>query len=89
MMLELPKDVEEWIRGEVDRGHFASTGEVIIEAVRHLARERRWEDGAQPAPVEPGPEVRKVIEELKEFARGNSLGEGLTIRDMIEEGRKY
>ncbi len=31
----------------------------------------------------------EVIDEMKEFARGNTLGEGLTIRDMIEEGRGY
>jgi prevent-host-death family protein len=35
----------------------------------------------------PKPDVRQVIEELKAFSQGNSLGEGTTIRDLIEEGR--
>ena len=37
------------------------------------------------------PDVRKVIEEMRRFQReqGPTLGEGLTIRDMIEEGRRF
>ena len=43
-----------------------------------------------PAPSpEPRPDVRQVIEELKAFSKGNTLGEGLTIREMIEEGRRF
>ncbi len=37
----------------------------------------------------PEPDVRQVIEELKAFSKGNTLGEGLTIREMIEEGRRF
>ncbi len=37
----------------------------------------------------PRPDVRRVIEELKEFGKGNTLGDGLTIREMIEEGRRF
>ena len=41
-------------------------------------------------PVEDRPkaDIRSVIEELKKFRRGHKLGK-LTIREMIEEGRKY
>ena len=39
--------------------------------------------------TKPVPDVRKVIEELKAFQKGNTLGEGLTVRDLIEEGRRY
>jgi prevent-host-death family protein len=31
---------------------------------------------------------RAAIEKLKEFRKGNTLGEGLTIADLINEGRK-
>jgi prevent-host-death family protein len=34
-------------------------------------------------------DVRQVIEELKAFSKGNTLGEGLTIKEMIEEGRRF
>lgn len=32
--------------------------------------------------------AREVIEELKEFRKGVTLGEDLTIRQLIEEGRR-
>lgn len=32
--------------------------------------------------------VRKAIEEIREFRKRHKLG-GLTIREMIEEGRRY
>jgi prevent-host-death family protein len=37
------------------------------------------------------PDVRKVIEEMKRFQKehGLSLGRGLTIRSLIEEGRRF
>lgn len=33
--------------------------------------------------------TREVIEELKELRKGVRLGDDLTIRDLIEEGRRY
>ena len=40
-------------------------------------------------PASPKPDVRQVISEMKAFRKGNTLGEGITIRDLIEEGRRY
>jgi prevent-host-death family protein len=40
-------------------------------------------------PAKPKPDVRQVIAELKAFSKGNRLGEDLTIRDLIEEGRRF
>ena len=37
----------------------------------------------------PKSDVRKVIEELKAFSKGNTLGEGISVRDLIEEGRRF
>ena len=37
----------------------------------------------------PRPDVRQVIEELKAFSKGNTLGEGTGIRDLIEDGRRF
>lgn len=39
--------------------------------------------------VQTKPDVRKVIEELKAFAKGNTLGDDITVRDLIEEGRRF
>jgi prevent-host-death family protein len=41
------------------------------------------------AGARPKPEVRRVIEELKSFSRGNKLGKRLTIRQLVEEGRRF
>jgi antitoxin (DNA-binding transcriptional repressor) of toxin-antitoxin stability system len=52
------------------------------------------EDGKPIARLIPAPspktkaDIRRAIEELKAFSKGNTLGEGLTIREMIEEGRR-
>jgi prevent-host-death family protein len=35
------------------------------------------------------PDVRQVIAEMRAFRKGNTLGEGITIRDLIEEGRRF
>ena len=39
--------------------------------------------------AKPRADVRQVIEELKAFGKGDTLGEGVTIRDLIEEGRRF
>jgi prevent-host-death family protein len=41
----------------------------------------------QPYDPEKNVDVKVVISALREFREGNSLG-GLSIRDMIEEGRR-
>ncbi len=40
-------------------------------------------------PAKPRPDVRQVIEELKAFSKGNRLGGEVTVRDLIEEGRRF
>ncbi len=39
-------------------------------------------------PTVAKPDVKKVIEEFKAFAKGRSLGD-ITIRELIEEGRRF
>ncbi len=39
--------------------------------------------------IPPKSDVRHVIEELKAFSKGNTLGEGVTTRDLIDEGRRF
>jgi prevent-host-death family protein len=41
-----------------------------------------------PPPAKAPPDVRAAVEELKRFRKGRSLN-GLTIREMIEEGRRF
>ena len=39
-------------------------------------------------PAAEKPDVRKVIEDFKAFAKGRSLGD-VSIRELIEEGRRF
>jgi prevent-host-death family protein len=52
---------------------------------------RRGEPAALlvPPPREAHRDVNEVIAAMKALRRGNSLGEGLSVRDLIEEGRRY
>lgn len=40
-------------------------------------------------PVKSRPDVRQVLAELKAFSKGNTLGEGITIRELIDDGRRF
>ena len=41
-----------------------------------------------PPPAEETKDVRQVIAAMKALRRGNILGEGLSLRDLIDEGRR-
>ncbi|MEW5944385.1 MAG: type II toxin-antitoxin system prevent-host-death family antitoxin [Pseudomonadota bacterium] len=64
----------------------------LLERVQHGERVTITKHGipvAMLVPVVPvaKPDIRAVIEELKTFAKGHTTG-GMTIREMIEEGRR-
>jgi len=40
-------------------------------------------------PVGVKPDVKRVIAEMRAFRKGNTLGDDVTIRELIEEGRRY
>ena len=41
-----------------------------------------------PASTSKQPDIRAAVEEMKTFRKGRSL-KGLTIREMVEEGRRF
>jgi prevent-host-death family protein len=51
---------------------------------------RRGEPVAMLVPPlrEPSQDVQEVIDEMKALRRGNTLG-GISIRELIEEGRRF
>lgn len=64
----------------------------LLERVQHGERVTITKHGVPVAllvPVVPvsKPDLHAVIEELKTFAKGHSAG-GMSIREMIEEGRR-
>ena len=42
-----------------------------------------------PVPEASGKDRKQIIQELKEFGHGRTLPEGVTVRDLIEEGRRF
>ena len=42
-----------------------------------------------PDPGQQADDIRSVIEQIREFRKGRKLGDDLTIRELIEEGRRY
>ena len=44
---------------------------------------------APPTDESQQPDAREVIRAMKELRKGNQLGEGATVRDLIDEGRRF
>jgi len=42
-----------------------------------------------PDPGDQGTDVRAVIAQIREFRKGRKLGDDITIRELIEEGRRF
>ena len=42
-----------------------------------------------PEPAEETSDIRSVIAQIREFRKGRRLGDDLTIRELIEEGRRF
>ena len=72
------------------RTHFSELLDQVARGKRILITRR----GRPAALLTPPPEaarkdVKQVIGEMKALRRGNTLGKGVTIRDLIEEGRRF
>ncbi len=66
----------------------------LLERVRkgeHITITKRGVPVAMlvPTPSHPRKERKQIIAELKKFGRGHSLPPGTTVRDLIEEGRRF
>jgi prevent-host-death family protein len=74
------------------RTHFSALLDEVAKGKQILIT-RRGKPAAllAPPPREAEQDVREVIRGMKEFRRreGPTLGPGLTIRDLIEEGRRF
>lgn len=87
MTITLKPETERLVRQELDGGHFHNIDEIIVEGVRarrekepltHLRGVRLT--GGTKTPGEAGEDVRRI-------SRGKRLPPGVTIRDLINEGR--
>jgi prevent-host-death family protein len=42
-----------------------------------------------PEPADESTDIRSVIAQIREFRKGRKLGDDITIRELIEEGRRF
>lgn len=72
------------------RTHFSELLDQVARGKRILIT-RRGRPAAMliPPPSESTKDVKQVIAEMKALRRGNTLGKGLSIRRLIEEGRRF
>ena len=72
------------------RTHFSELLDQVARGKRILIT-RRGRPAAllTPPPDEARKDVKQVIAEMKALRRGNMLGKGITIRDLIEQGRRF
>jgi prevent-host-death family protein len=54
-----------------------------------IARNGRPVARLVPEPAEEITDIRIVIAQIREFRKGRKLGDDITIRELIEEGRRF
>jgi putative addiction module CopG family antidote len=84
MEVSLPADLVRFIQEGVKSGSYASPSEVVREGLRLL------QGAASRVPRPSGFDrirATQAVEELRRLAAEQTLGEDLTIRDLIDEGR--
>ena len=62
-----------------------------VERGEHITITRHGHAVAELVPPgeAPGPDVREVVEGLRRFREGHTLGPGVTLRQLIDEGRRF
>jgi hypothetical protein len=81
MNVNLDPETEKVVQAELRNGHFRTVDEMIVEGVR-ARREGRRSSG--PAPRKTPAEA---VAHIREMRKGNRLPAGVTIKDLINEGR--
>jgi prevent-host-death family protein len=72
------------------RTHFSELLDQVARGKRILiTRHGRPAALLTPPPDEARKDVKQVIGEIKALRRGNTLGKGVSIRDLIAEGRRF
>jgi prevent-host-death family protein len=72
------------------RTHLAQLLDEVARG-RSLLITRRGKPAAllSPPPREEEKDIKQVLSEMKSLRRGNTLGKRLSVRALVEEGRRY
>lgn len=81
MTINLKPDTEQLVREELQNGRFRSVDEMIVEGVQARREVKLLSPGMKrKTPAD-------AVAHIRELRQGNRLPEGVTIRDLINEGR--
>jgi hypothetical protein len=80
MTIEIQPETERLIQEEIRSGHFRSVDEIIVQGVQ--ARQSRMlpKRQARKTPAE-------AVDHIRQARQGNRLPPGVSIEDLIREGR--
>ncbi|MBV8896686.1 MAG: hypothetical protein JO051_09255 [Acidobacteriaceae bacterium] len=81
MTIELKPETERIVREELQNGHFQSVEEIIMRGVQ--ARH----DAGRSTDRQPPKTAAEAVAHIRQLRQGNRLPSGVTIRDLINEGR--
>jgi Arc/MetJ-type ribon-helix-helix transcriptional regulator len=76
-------ELERMVREEIQTGHFRNAEDLLTEAL-HAWREKHRQETPSSSTLE---RYRLAAEHIHELRKGNFLPDGVTIRDLINEGR--
>jgi len=79
--IELKPETERIVREELQNGHFQSVEEIIMRGVQARRDAGRSTERQRPKTA------AEAVAHIRESRHGNRLPAGLTIRDLINEGR--
>lgn len=90
--VSLSPQLASFVRSKVDSGAYASASEVIREALRWFAAHGATASvptllDVQEQQIDRG-RARAAIERLRRLRPGTTLGSGLDVKDLRDEGRR-
>ena len=86
MTITLSSDLEKLATEKVARGEFESVEAVVAEALRQFGVKCKADDGP---PARTRANTRAAIQRIRRLRKGVTLGPGVTIKQLVEEGRRY
>jgi Arc/MetJ-type ribon-helix-helix transcriptional regulator len=81
MTITLKPETERIVQEELQNGHFRSVDDMIVEGVQ--ARREGKPLSGEVRPKTPA----EAVAHIRELRQGNRLPDGVTIKDLINEGR--
>ena len=81
MTINLKPETEQLVQEELRNGHFRSVDEMIVHGVQARREGKQLSPGARRKTQE------EAVAHIRQLRQGNRLPAGVTIKDLINEGR--